>query len=56
MPLDSFMNFIDQGSRLRSEIISQTQSNAEAGGKEKAAFADEADKEPKSKKETKKEI
>ncbi|MBT7428020.1 MAG: hypothetical protein HN781_08710 [Betaproteobacteria bacterium] len=55
MPLDSFMNFIDQGSRLRSEIISQAQSSAEASGNEKAVVADEADKDPKSKKEKKKE-
>lgn len=44
MPLDSFMNFIDQGSRLRSEIISQAQSSAEASGNEKAVVADEAEK------------
>jgi hypothetical protein len=55
MPLDSFMNFIDQGSRLRSEIISQAQSSAEASGNEKAVVADGADKDPKSKKEKKKE-
>jgi hypothetical protein len=55
MPLDSFMNFIDQGSRLRSEIISQAQSSAEASGNEKAVVADGADKDLKSKKEKKKE-